>query len=122
MIYSFLAVVLVLVHLAFIVYVLFGALLILKWPRTFWLHLPTCLWGMTVEFTGWICPLTPLEIELRLLAREQGYSGSFIIHYMLPILYPVGLTREIQWILGGIVILINLIIYTLVLKSSSSSS
>ena len=122
MIYSFLADVLVLVHLAFIVYVLFGALLILKWTRTVWLHLPTCLWGMTVEFTGWICPLTPFEFELRLMAREQSYSGSFVIHYLMPILYPEGLTSEIQWMLGGIVILINLILYTLVLIRSSPSS
>ena len=122
MIYSFLADLVVLMHLAFIVYVLFGALLILKWPRTVWLHLPTFLWGLTVEFTGWICPLTSLEITLRLMAEVQNYSSSFVAHYLMPILYPVGLTREIQVILGGIVILINVILYTLVLKRSSTSS
>ena len=86
MIYSFLADLLVVFHLVFILYVMAGALLILKWTKTLWLHLPACFWGMTVEFTGWICPLTPWEIQLRILADEEGYTGSFIEHYLIPII------------------------------------
>ena len=115
MIYSFLADLLVLFHLVFILYVIAGALLIFKWPKTLWLHLPACFWGMTVEFTGWICPLTPWEIRLRRLAGEEGYTGSFIEHYLIPIIYPSGLTREVQMVLGGTVLIVNLSLYTLIL-------
>ena len=116
MIYSLLADLLMVLHVVFIGFVLLGALLVLKRPRVVWLHLPSCFWGITVEFTGWICPLTPLEIEFRLKAGEEGYSSSFVAEYLLPLIYPMGLTREMQWLLGGIVILVNLILYTLVLK------
>ena len=116
MIYSLLADLLMVLHLVFIGFVLLGALLVLKWPWAVWFHLPSCFWGITVEFTGWICPLTPLEIEFRLKAGEEGYSSSFVTEYLLPLIYPMGLTREIQWLLGGIVILVNLVLYTLVLK------
>ena len=115
MIYSFLADLLVIFHLVFILYVIAGALLIFKWPKTLWLHLPSCFWGMTVEFTGWICPLTPWEIKLRRLAGEEGYSGSFIAQYLIPIIYPSGLTREVQMVLGGTVLIVNLSLYTLIL-------
>ena len=101
MIYSFLADLMVVFHLVFILYVIAGALLIFKWPKTLWLHLPSCFWGMTVEFTGWICPLTPWEIQLRRLAGEEGYTGSFIEQYLIPIIYPIGLTREVPMLLGG---------------------
>ena len=102
-------------HLVFILYVIAGALLIFKWPKTLWLHLPSCIWGMTVEFTGWICPLTPWEILLRRLAGEEGYTGSFIEQYLIPIIYPSGLTREVQMLLGGTVLIVNLSLYTLIL-------
>ena len=115
MIYSFLADLLVVFHLVFILYVIAGALLIFKWPKTLWLHLPSCFWGMTVEFTGWICPLTPWEIQLRRLAGEEGYTGSFIEQYLIPIIYPIGLTREVQMVLGGTVLIVNLSLYTLIL-------
>ena len=115
MIYSFLADLLVVFHLVFILYVIAGALLIFKWKKTLWLHLPSCFWGMTVEFTGWICPLTPWEIQLRRLAGEEGYTGSFIEHYLIPIIYPSGLTREVQMVLGGTVLIVNLSLYTLIL-------
>ena len=115
MIYSFLADLLVVFHLVFILYVIAGAMLIFKWPKMLWIHLPSCFWGMTVEFTGWICPLTPWEIQLRRLAGEEGYTRSFIEHYLIPIIYPSGLTREIQMLLGGIVLIINLSLYTLIL-------
>ena len=113
MIYSFLADLLVVFHLVFILYVIAGALLIFKWPKTLWLHLPSCFWGMTVEFTGWICPLTPWEIQLRRLAGEEGYTESFIAHYLIPIIYPSGLTPEVQMVLGGTVLIVNLSLYTL---------
>ena len=115
MIYSFLADLLVLFHLVFILYVITGALLIFKRPKTLWIHLPSCFWGMTVEFTGWICPLTPWEIQLRRLAGKEGYTGSFIEHYLIPIIYPSGLTREVQMVLGGTVLIVNLSLYTLTL-------
>ena len=115
MIYSFLADLLVVFHLVFILYVIAGALLIFKWTKTLWLHLPSCFWGMTVEFTGCICPLTPWEIQLRRLAGEEGYTGSFIEHYLIPIIYPSGLTREVQMVLGGTVLIVNLSLYTLIL-------
>ena len=115
MIYSFLADLLVVFHLVFILYVIAGALLIFKWPKTLWLHLPACFWGVTVEFTGWSCPLTPWEIQLRRLAGEEGYTGSFIEQYLIPIIYPIGLTREVQMVLGGTVLIVNLSLYTLIL-------
>ena len=115
MIYSFLADLLVVFHLVFILYVIAGALLITKWAKTLWLHLPSCFWGMTVEFTGWLCPLTPWEIRLRRLAGEEGYTGSFIEQYLNPIIYPSGLTREVQMVLGGTVLIVNLSLYTLIL-------
>ena len=115
MIYLFLADLLVVFHLVFILYVIAGALLIFKWPKTLWLHLPSCFWGMTVEFAGWICPLTPWEIKLQILAGEEGYTGSFIEQYLIPIIYPNGLNREVQMVLGGTVLIVNLSLYTLIL-------
>ena len=120
MIYSFLADLLVVLHLTFILFVLFGSLVVLKWERLFWLHLPAIAWGITIEISGWICPLTPWEVNLRKMAGEQGYSGSFIMEYFIPILYPSGLTREIQWVLGVIVVLTNLILYAFILKKRIS--
>ena len=115
MIYSFLADLLVVFHLVFILYVIAGAPLNFKWTKTLWLHLPSCFWGMTVEFTGWICPLTPWEIQLRRLACEEGYTGSFIEQYLIPIIYPSGLNREIQMLLGSTVLIVNFSLYTLIL-------
>ncbi len=86
----------------------------LRWPRVAWLHVPAVIWGALVEFTGWICPLTPLENRLRRSAGETGYQGDFIAHYVLPALYPNGLTRRDQLVLGGIALAMNLAIYTLV--------
>ena len=115
MIYSFLADLLVVFHLVFILYVIAGALLIFKWTKTLWLHLPSCFWGMTVEFSGRVCPLTPWEIQLRRLAGEEGYTGSFIEQYLIPIIYPSGLNREIQMLLGSTVLIVNFSLYTLIL-------
>jgi len=105
----------VLLHFGFIVFVGLGALLSLRWKGAAWLHVPTAVWGATIEFTRGVCPLTPLEQRLRLAAGEAGYSGSFIEHYLLPIIYPAGLDESFQYALGVLVILINLAAYAWVL-------
>ncbi len=104
----------VLVHFLFVVFVVLGGLLALRWPRIIWLHVPAVIWGALVEFTGWICPLTPLENRLRRAAGETSYQGDFIAHYILPALYPNGLTRRDQLMLGGIALALNLAIYAFV--------
>lgn len=101
----------VLFHLGFILFVMLGGLLVLRWPRMAWLHLPAAAWGVVVEWSGWICPLTPLEIALRLRAGQQGYGEDFVQHYVLALIYPEGLTREIQMVLGAVVLALNLAVY-----------
>jgi hypothetical protein len=101
----------VLVHFAFVTFVVLGGLLVLRWPRLAYLHLPAALWGAFIELAGGICPLTPLENSLRARAGLPGYEGGFIEHYILPVLYPSALTREIQIVLGLVVIGINAAIY-----------
>ena len=110
------------VHFLFVLFVLLGGLLVLRWPRLAYVHLPAAAWGVLIELTGWVCPLTPLEQSLRLSAGEQGYSGSFIEHYVLPLLYPSALTRTIQVGLGAIVIAVNLYIYGYLLRGRKSES
>ena len=100
-----------LIHLAFVGFVLLGGLLALKWRPIAWVHLPAAAWGAIVEFSGWICPLTPLENWLREQAGEAGYRGDFIAYYVIQILYPDTLTRELQIILGLAVVLLNAAIY-----------
>jgi hypothetical protein len=104
----------------FVLFVVLGGLLVLRWPWVAVLHVPAAVWGVLIELTGWVCPLTPLEQSLRLRAGEQGYSGSFIEHYVLPLLYPSALTRTIQVGLGAIVIAVNLCIYGYLLKRHRS--
>ncbi|MGE8364420.1 DUF2784 domain-containing protein [Cupriavidus basilensis] len=101
----------VLLHLAYIVFVMLGGLLVLRWPRLAWLHLPAAAWGVAVEWSGWICPLTPLENTLRQRAGLQAYGGDFIQHYVLQLIYPDGLTREIQMVLGALVLALNMAVY-----------
>jgi hypothetical protein len=98
-------------HLAFIVFAIGGGLLVLWWPRTMWLHLPTVAWAVYVELSGTICPLTPLEQSLRAAAGEQGYSGDFIDYYVVALLYPHGLTPRIQMTLGIALLILNAAIY-----------
>lgn len=100
-----------LLHLAFVLFVVAGGLLLLKWPRLAWLHLPAVAWGGLVEFSGWICPLTPLEQRLRSMAGESVAEGDFIGRYLPPLLYPATLTREIQILLGLLVLAVNLALY-----------
>lgn len=98
-------------HAAFVVFVAIGGFLVLRWPRIAWAHVPAALWGAAIELTGSICPLTPLENALRARAGDAGYEGDFIAQYLLPILYPQGLTRDMQLTLGGLVIGINSVVY-----------
>lgn len=104
---------LVILHLAFILFVMLGGVLLFRWPWVAWLHLPAVAWGALIELIGWICPLTPLEQHFRQAAGEGGYSGGFIEQYLLPLIYPEGLTREIQLALGLLVIIFNAVIYGL---------
>ena len=101
----------VLLHLAFILFVLFGALMVLRCPRLIWLHLPAVSWGAAVELLHLYCPLTPLENRLRGAAGQHGYDGGFVEHYLIPLIYPAGLTPQIQLWLGAVVLMINVPIY-----------
>ena len=109
--YHFMADIIVFSHFAFILFTLFGGILSIWWQRVIWLHIPTVLWSAWIEFAGWICPLTFLEYWLRIKGGEKGYYGGFVEHYIIPVLYPYGLTREIQIVLGVIVIAFNILIY-----------
>ena len=102
---------LVLVHLGFILFVLLGGLLLLRWPRLIWLHMPAVAWGIVVECLHLGCPLTPWENQLRRAAGQAGYDGGFIEHYLIPLIYPAGLTPKLQLWLGAIVVLVNLSVY-----------
>lgn len=120
--YAILADLLVVVHLAFVVFVVLGGLLVLRWRRTAWLHVPAAVWGALIELRGWVCPLTPWENRLRRLAGDAGYTGGFIEHYVLPVLYPGALTRQIQIGLGLAVIVLNVVIYGAVVLRSRGES
>jgi hypothetical protein len=115
MLYRILADAAVLIHAAFVAYVVFGGLLVLRWRRSAWLHVPCALWGAVIEFAGWVCPLTPLENWLRTKAGEAAYAGDFVGRYVLPVLYPERLTRNVQLILGTLVVVLNLAVYSLFL-------
>lgn len=109
--YHFLAELVVLLHAAFVLMVVFGGFAVLRWPRLAWIHLPAAAWGALIEIAGWVCPLTPLENKLRQMSGQPGYGGGFIEHYVVPVLYPPGLTREIQVGLGIAVVLLNSAVY-----------
>lgn len=108
------------IHLLFIVFAVAGAFSALRWRFMIWAHLPCALWATAIELGGWICPLTPLEVFLRRCAGQAGYSGGFITHYLVPLIYPHSLTREIQIGLGIGVLVINLIAYALVVRKARS--
>jgi hypothetical protein len=101
----------VLLHFAFVIFVVFGGLLALRWPKVAYVHLPVAVYGTLIELVGWICPLTPLEKRLRESAGLEGYEGGFVEHYILPVLYPAGLTRGVQLVLGVLVIAVNISMY-----------
>lgn len=102
---------LVVIHLGFILFVILGGLTLFRWPRLIWIHLPAAVWGALVELVGAPCPLTPLENRLRIAGNAEAYGGGFIDHYIVPIVYPPGLTREIQVVLGAVVLAVNFFIY-----------
>ena len=104
----------VLVHALFIAFVVFGGLLTLRWPRAKWAHLPVAAYGAAIELIGWTCPLTPLEKSLRLAAGGVDYRGGFIEHYLIPLIYPAGLTPRVQLVLGMLVLVINVLVYGIV--------
>ncbi|MCP3872551.1 MAG: DUF2784 domain-containing protein [Desulfobacteraceae bacterium] len=104
------------IHFSFILFVVFGGLLIFYKRWMLWLHIPAVFWGALIEFSGWICPLTPLENYFRRLAGLKGYNDGFVQHYLLNIIYPDGLTRQSQILLGLSVLMINLIVYFMYLK------
>lgn len=103
----------VLLHFAFILFVVLGGFFALKWRWLAWLHVPAVLWGVWIEFSGGICPLTPLENLLRQAGGEQGYSGDFIARYLLPLIYPADLTREVQFVLGLGLVILNVLVYAI---------
>lgn len=107
---------LLLMHLGFILFVVAGGLLCFRQPRWAWLHLPAVSWGVWVELAGWVCPLTPLENHFRLLGAGKGYTGGFIEHYLVSLLYPDQLTAALQWTLGFLALGINLLVYGMVLS------
>ena len=115
MIYRLLADATLVFHGLFIVFVVAGGALALRWPRAAWVHLPCAVWGFLIEVMGWVCPLTPLENRLRAAAGERGYAGGFIETYLLPLIYPGSLTREIQLLLAAVVVVANVAIYAWVL-------
>lgn len=111
MVYRLAADALVLLHGLWLAFTVLGALLVVRWPRVMWVHVPIVAWGAVVEFTGWVCPLTPWENSLRRLGGQEGYAGGFIERYVTAILYPEGLTREIQIGLGVGVLVLNAGLY-----------
>ena len=115
--YAALAALIVFAHLVFVVFATLGGVLALRWPRVAWVHLPAAAWAAFVEFSGRLCPLTPLENALRRRAGLEDYSGDFIANYIFPVLYPEGLTREAQMAMGVFVLALNAIAYTFVLRS-----
>ncbi len=104
------------VHLLFILFVLFGGLLVLRWRWLAALHLPAVTWGAMVEFLHLYCPLTPLENRLRQAAGQQGYDGGFIEHYLIPLIYPRGLTADMQLVFGSVVLVLNVTVYVIVIR------
>lgn len=116
MIYRLLADFVFLAHLAFVLFVVLGGVAVWRTPRLAWLHVPAVAWGVLIEFAGWICPLTPWEQSLRRLAGEKGYSDGFVEHYLFPLVYPEGLTRDVQIVLGVLVLVINATAYALILR------
>jgi hypothetical protein len=122
MLYRIAAEVVLFLHLAFIVFALLGAAFAARWRWLVAVHLPAAAWGFFVELTGRICPLTYAENFLRIKAGELGYTESFLEHYLLAFIYPAGLTREVQFVLAGVVVVVNVAIYAWVFCPRRASS
>ncbi|MDO8501454.1 MAG: DUF2784 domain-containing protein [Gemmatimonadaceae bacterium] len=116
MIYRWLADAVVVAHLSFVVFVVLGGFLLRRWPKVIYAHLPMAVWGVLIEFAGWICPLTPLENAFRARGGQAGYEGGFIDHYIIPVLYPLGLSRNTQVVFGILVLTVNAIAYFLFVR------
>jgi hypothetical protein len=114
--YRLLANTVVAVHGLFVLFVVLGGFLAWRWRWVAAVHLPCAAWGVLIEYRQWICPLTPLENHLRAKAGEQGYHGGFIEHYVLPAIYPSGLTPQVQWMLGTAALAVNLLVYGVLLR------
>lgn len=119
MAFRFLADAVLVLHFCFLLFVVLGGLLVLRWPRLAWVHVPAALWGALIEYAGWICPLTPAEVWFRRRGGEAGYEGGFIEHYITAAMYPEGLTRSVQVILGTAVLAINVLIYIALVRRRS---
>lgn len=109
-----------LLHAAFVLFVTAGGLMVLRWAKLAWVHVPAVTWAVFIEFTGRICPLTPLEVALRRSAGDAGYAGDFIEHYVVSLLYPDGLTRDMQTMLGVAVVVVNVLFYSAVVMRARS--
>jgi hypothetical protein len=116
MLFRVLADVAVVLHVGFVLFVVVGGVLVMRWPRVAWVHLPAAAWGAWVEFAGWVCPLTPLENALRTRGGEAAYTSSFVEQYLMPILYSAVLSRELQYVLGALVLIVNALVYAFVLR------
>jgi hypothetical protein len=114
MIYVALADLVLIAHLAFVVFALLGGVLVLRYPRLLWVHLPVLAWGVVVEWADWVCPLTPLENHLLRLGGEAGYAGGFIERFVSKILYPEALTLTLRYVLGLVLIAVNVAVYAFV--------
>lgn len=120
--YFWLSNLIIVIHFLFILFVLLGGLLVLRWPWWRWLHLPAITWGFLVELNGWLCPLTPWENRLRQLSGRNVYEGDFIGEYLIPLIYPAELTREMQYMFAALVIVINAGIYLLIWRRHRRNS
>lgn len=121
MTHKLLADLIVVLHFLFIVFAISGGVLALRWRWIPWLHLPCVAWGVAIELTGRVCPLTTLENSLRAAGGAAGYPGGFIEHYLLAAIYPAGLTREIQLVLGGILLSLNAAVYFLLWRRARNN-
>jgi hypothetical protein len=117
--YAFLADLALVVHLSFVLFASLGGLLALRWRRAPWVHLPAAVWGVLIEVGGGVCPLTPLENRLREAAGAIGYEGGFVEHYLVALLYPAGLSRNLQFTLAGVLVAMNLAVYAAVWRRRS---
>jgi uncharacterized protein DUF2784 len=106
----------VLLHTTFVAFVMVGGFLVWRWRPLVWVHVPCAVWGALIEYRGWVCPLTPLENALRRSAGLEGYSGGFVEHYVIPVLYPADLTRPTQVILGTLVLAVNIVAYGVLVR------
>lgn len=111
MIYRVLADLILVTHFAFAIFTVLGGLLVLRWRSLVWVHLSSVLWGVVIQWANWICPLTPIESYLREMGGEASYRGGFVEHYVSMVLYPENLTVELRYLLGIVLIVVNLMIY-----------